>query len=511
MTRLRRARAGRGVLPRRARPSCRSRRETGEGLERLARRAARAGADRSAEEREARVTRLPIDRAFLDCRGSGRSSRAASSPGRSRRDQKLELLPGRRPVRVRRLEVHGREEEVARAGERVSANLAGVELADLRRGMVLAPPGALPCVGAAARPARLLLGCSAAGERRARLVSPFLERDAGAACGCSTRRTLAPGGSARAQLRLSRRSRRVPGDRFVVRRLSPVETIGGGVVLDPLPAGAARKLDAGGARRAGPLETGGLAERLILWVEQAASAASPRRSSPRAPASMRRRCGTRSRRPLAERPPPRPAPLARSLPQRGRAGALASAGRRLLAGAALRDGGRRGRVRGARFCSGCFPAPSRGGPRRSRRRSSRAASSRSPARRRGLPGESESAAPSASCRKGSSRSFASAGSTRPRPPKSRRRSRHRQGGRRPDRLSREEGRARAAARRLDRRARRRRRRRRAAARAARASLDVAEFKEMFGLTRRLAIPLLEYLDGAKVTRRVGDRREILPG
>ena len=43
----------------------------------------------------------------------------------------------------------------------------------------------------------------------------------------------------------------------------------------------------------------------------------------------------------------------------------------------------------------------------------------------------------------------------------------------------------------------------------RTSFDVAEFKELFGLTRRLAIPLLEYLDGAKVTRRVGDRREML--
>jgi selenocysteine-specific elongation factor len=47
-------------------------------------------------------------------------------------------------VRVRRLEVHGREEQVARAGERVSANLAGVELEDLHRGMVLTRVGALP-------------------------------------------------------------------------------------------------------------------------------------------------------------------------------------------------------------------------------------------------------------------------------------------------------------------------------------------------------------------------------
>ena len=41
------------------------------------------------------------------------------------------------------------------------------------------------------------------------------------------------------------------------------------------------------------------------------------------------------------------------------------------------------------------------------------------------------------------------------------------------------------------------------------SLDVGEFKEMFGLTRRLAIPLLEHLDAIKVTRRVGDRREVI--
>jgi selenocysteine-specific elongation factor len=41
------------------------------------------------------------------------------------------------------------------------------------------------------------------------------------------------------------------------------------------------------------------------------------------------------------------------------------------------------------------------------------------------------------------------------------------------------------------------------------TFDVGEFKEMFGLTRRLAIPLLEHLDAAKVTRRVGDRREVL--
>ncbi len=42
------------------------------------------------------------------------------------------------------------------------------------------------------------------------------------------------------------------------------------------------------------------------------------------------------------------------------------------------------------------------------------------------------------------------------------------------------------------------------------TIDVGEFKEMFGLTRRLAIPLLEHLDATKVTRRVGEKRQILP-
>ena len=60
------------------------------------------------------------------------------------REQKLELLPEGRVVRVRRIEVHGAEVAEARAGERVSANLAGVELAQLRRGQTLAPAGTLP-------------------------------------------------------------------------------------------------------------------------------------------------------------------------------------------------------------------------------------------------------------------------------------------------------------------------------------------------------------------------------
>ena len=114
---------------------------TGEGLPKLKRALLDLALAEDPAGREARGARLPIDRAFSIV-GFGPVVTGSLVTGTLSRDQKLELLPARQAVRVRRLEVHGREVAEARAGERVSANLAGVELSDLRRGVVLAAPGA---------------------------------------------------------------------------------------------------------------------------------------------------------------------------------------------------------------------------------------------------------------------------------------------------------------------------------------------------------------------------------
>ena len=115
---------------------------TGEGIEELKKSILRmSGREPAGLERESRGVRLPIDRAF-SIAGFGPVVTGSLVSGTISRDQKLELLPEGRTVRVRRLEVHGRETAEGRAGERVSANLAGVELADLARGRVLATPGA---------------------------------------------------------------------------------------------------------------------------------------------------------------------------------------------------------------------------------------------------------------------------------------------------------------------------------------------------------------------------------
>src|SRR5262249_28279179 len=138
------------------------------------------------------------------------------------RDQKLDLLPSGRSVRVRRVEVHGRETAEARAGERVSTNLVGVELTDLKRGLVLGSPGAFA-------PTRLLtvrlalLPPAPAVKRGARVSPHHFPADRRASARLLEARELLPGESSRAQLRLSELLPAVPGDRFVLRRLSPVE------------------------------------------------------------------------------------------------------------------------------------------------------------------------------------------------------------------------------------------------------------------------------------------------
>jgi selenocysteine-specific elongation factor len=241
--------------------------KTGEGIESLREALVDLARSVRVEEWEGRAARLPIDRAFL-IPGFGPVVTGSLVSGTIHREQKLELLPERRLVRVRRLEVHGREEETARAGERVSANLAGVELADVRRGLVLAPPGALP--PSARLLVRLdLLSDAPPLESGDRVSLHHYSTETQARVRLLESARLSPGSSSRVQLRLVDRVAAVPGDRFIVRRLSPVQTIGGGVVLDPLPPAARGKLDAAAIAALDRVETGSLSERLEIWIAAA--------------------------------------------------------------------------------------------------------------------------------------------------------------------------------------------------------------------------------------------------
>ncbi|HKF45703.1 MAG TPA: selenocysteine-specific translation elongation factor [Thermoanaerobaculia bacterium] len=241
---------------------------SGEGLAELKRALLSVAFDEGSAAREARGVRLPVDRAF-SIAGFGPVVTGSLVSGTISKDQKLELLPAGRPVRVRRLEVHGREVPEARAGERVSANLAGVELEELHRGVVLGTPGAFAVSALLTARLELLPGVPPV-KSGDRLSFHHYSAEARAAARVLAGRVLQSGESGRVQLRLSRKVAALPGDRFVLRRLSPVETIGGGVVLDPLWPPVRRSTPEALAQL-DRLDSD-LSGKLLAWIEQARDA-----------------------------------------------------------------------------------------------------------------------------------------------------------------------------------------------------------------------------------------------
>jgi selenocysteine-specific elongation factor len=243
---------------------------TGEGIEELKRALVRLAGPGGDPERESRVVRLPIDRAFTIA-GFGPVVTGSLVSGTISREQRLELLPKRQAVRVRRIEVHGRERVEARAGERVSVNLAGIELPDLERGRVLATPGAFATTTLLT--VRIELLPSAPALESGDVVSfHHFSSEARAQVRVLLARRIDPGGFGRAQLRLSSPVAAAPGDRFVIRRISPVTTIGGGVILDPLAPRLSRRPRAEVTDILRRLEDGDLSERLSLWIDLAREA-----------------------------------------------------------------------------------------------------------------------------------------------------------------------------------------------------------------------------------------------
>lgn len=191
--------------------------------------------------------RLPVDRSFT-IQGFGTVVTGTLWSGTIRSGDLLTVLPAARDVRVRGVQVHGERVPEASAGSRVAVNLAGVQKDEIERGDVLAIPGAFRPTDRLDVRLRLLPGAPAL--RHATRLHVHL--GAGQTIGrvaLVDRPRLEPGQEGLAQLRLDRPVVAVHGDRFVVRRYSPTQTIGGGVVLNASPSSRPR-----GARTAAVLE-----------------------------------------------------------------------------------------------------------------------------------------------------------------------------------------------------------------------------------------------------------------
>jgi selenocysteine-specific elongation factor len=215
------------------------------------------------------VARLPVDRAFT-MRGFGAVVTGTLVAGEIAEGDELELLPAGARVRVRGLQVHGAAVRAAVAGQRTAVNLGGVEAQAVERGMVLAPAGRLrptqmfdaevEVLKSAPRPLRL--------RQRVRVHAGAAEV-LGRIAVLEESGEVAPGARGFAQFRLESPVVLVPGEHFIVRAYSPQQTIAGGVVLD---AHAARRR--GRERRAARARLTALAEgddatRLALYVDAA--------------------------------------------------------------------------------------------------------------------------------------------------------------------------------------------------------------------------------------------------
>ncbi|MFZ0036943.1 MAG: selenocysteine-specific translation elongation factor, partial [Candidatus Acidiferrales bacterium] len=212
--------------------------KTSAGLDSL-RDALREAAERSPGKDARGYFRLPVDRAFV-MKGFGPVVTGTLVSGSIRREDEVELFPVRQRLRVRGLHSGGAAVDHAVAGQRTAVNLAGVELEELHRGMELTAPGIFQ--PSKRLDARIdLLRSAPALKTRSRVHFHHGTAEMIAEVILLDREKLEPGGSAFAQLRLTAPVLALPGDRFILRRFSPVTTIGGGTVLDPLAPAHRRK------------------------------------------------------------------------------------------------------------------------------------------------------------------------------------------------------------------------------------------------------------------------------
>ena len=206
---------------------------TGAGLDDLKRAMITSAADVEPRDSNA-LARLPVDRVFT-MKGFGTVVTGTLISGTIRREDEMEVFPTGRIVRVRGVQVHGQSADAAIAGQRTALNLVGASTEDLSRGMTLAPVATFATTRRVDVRLNLLSSAPRPLKSRTRVHFHSNTMETVAEIALHAVKQLAPGADAFARLKLPEPALLLPGDRFIIRQFSPVVTIGGGVVLDPAP------------------------------------------------------------------------------------------------------------------------------------------------------------------------------------------------------------------------------------------------------------------------------------
>ncbi|MEO5895714.1 MAG: selenocysteine-specific translation elongation factor [Vicinamibacterales bacterium] len=239
---------------------------TGAGLDDL--RAALLGAAQAAPERHGDgPVRLPLDRAF-SMRGFGTVVTGTLISGTVADGASLDLLPPARSVKVRGLQVHGQASTLAAAGQRTAVNLGGIEVSDVSRGDVLCTPG----VFESTRRADVAIEMLGDGKPLKHGTRVRFHHGTAELLG----RVAISGDGGDARIRFESPAILIRGDRFILRAYSPPTTIGGGTILDPHPARGPIRTPAGRARFNRLAATLDRREAVSVFVEERAGAGLPR-------------------------------------------------------------------------------------------------------------------------------------------------------------------------------------------------------------------------------------------
>lgn len=211
--------------------------KTGEGIEELKKTIISYVENHARMWKTSSVSRLPVDRVF-SVRGAGTVVTGTLLGGKIRTEDQLMIYPEQTLCRIREIQVHGERVEQAEEGQRVALNLAGIDkkqdvsVKTLGRGTVLVKPGSMS-VGKIFN-VRMELVKDRKREIKNQTRLHFYSGTSEVLCRAVPleKEILLPGESGYVQLRMEKETALCRGDRFVVRFYSPVETIGGGVILE---------------------------------------------------------------------------------------------------------------------------------------------------------------------------------------------------------------------------------------------------------------------------------------
>ena len=207
---------------------------TGQGLPELISMIEEMTGDDMEEKDITTIPRLPIDRAF-SLSGFGTIITGTLLSGTISKEDSLEMYPLGKECKIRSIQVHGQDVDKCYAGQRVAINLSNVKKREIERGCVLAPPNSMKNTDLLDVKLNMLEDSVRVLTNHTRLH--FFTGTSEILCRAVLldKEELGPGESGYVQLRLEEEIALRRGDKFVVRFYSPMETIGGGVILEPNP------------------------------------------------------------------------------------------------------------------------------------------------------------------------------------------------------------------------------------------------------------------------------------